>query len=403
MVDQKMKFIILKKIGIVAGIVILVLLSTIFVSDGIFLKKKYLEPWNTSYYEQFEDPRMQIIAHGLLAPNSHNLQPWKITLDDENAHKFRLFVNSERISPEVDPFHRQLMITQGTFIEYMRIAATKLGYNLTWVLFPEGEIPWNPTLEELGNTPVANLYIEEFENMLDNSASESSLYLNMFKPDTYRVAYLNKSIETNHKTILDSVSLSGCDVSFFDDDDELENIGKIIYDAAEIESNITRIFEESANLMRKTEWEKNKIRYGFSLEGGGNQGLGLHFTQGILGIFPGMNSESSNRDVFLNQIQTAAENSPAYFMIKTANNTRIEQVEAGILFSRILLTSANLGLVLQPISQALQEYPEMQEIYENIHDEYTQDGEIIQMLVRIGYTEKTTLQTMRLDATDLIA
>jgi hypothetical protein len=50
-------------------------------------------------------------------------------------------------------------------------------------------------------------------------------------------------------------------------------------------------------------------------------------------------------------------------LIITNGNTRKEQVEAGILYSRFLLKATDMGYSMQPMSQALEEYPEMAEIY----------------------------------------
>ena len=40
---------------------------------------------------------------------------------------------------------------------------------------------------------------------------------------------------------------------------------------------------------------------------------------------------------------------------------------------------------MQPMSQALQEYPEMAEIYKQTHDALAPAGQTVQMLARIGY------------------
>jgi len=44
-----------------------------------------------------------------------------------------------------------------------------------------------------------------------------------------------------------------------------------------------------------------------------------------------------------------------------------------------------MGLSIHPCSQALQEYPEMRDLYKKIHTAYAQKGQTIQMLGRLGY------------------
>lgn len=74
----------------------------------------------------------------------------------------------------------------------------------------------------------------------------------------------------------------------------------------------------------------------------------------------------------------------AYAMISTAGNSRREQVEAGILYARFSLRARTLGLVMQPLSQVLQEYSSMSMPCAAIHEQFAPKGETIQMLVRVG-------------------
>jgi hypothetical protein len=77
-------------------------------------------------------------------------------------------------------------------------------------------------------------------------------------------------------------------------------------------------------------------------------------------------------------------------------------VKSGMLYSRLTLTAHTLGLVVQPVSQALEEYPEMSTLYHGIHESYAPKGQTIQMLVRIGKPTEEVPQSMRRDVMDLI-
>jgi nitroreductase len=65
---------------------------------------------------------------------------------------------------------------------------------------------------------------------------------------------------------------------------------------------------------------------------------------------------------------------------------RTPQLEAGRAFLRLQLQAAALGLVTQPPSQVLQEYPEIADLYRDLH-ELIGDGQRLQMLVRVGYAK----------------
>ena len=69
----------------------------------------------------------------------------------------------------------------------------------------------------------------------------------------------------------------------------------------------------------------------------------------------------------------------------TQQNRREDQIAAGADWLRVNLATTALGLGFQPLSQALQEYPEMQAVYRKTHDLLAADGGTVQMLARIGY------------------
>jgi hypothetical protein len=52
---------------------------------------------------------------------------------------------------------------------------------------------------------------------------------------------------------------------------------------------------------------------------------------------------------------------------------------------RLQLAATGLGLSMQPVSQALQEYPEMAAHYQRVHKMLARPGETLQMLGRLGY------------------
>lgn len=89
-------------------------------------------------------------------------------------------------------------------------------------------------------------------------------------------------------------------------------------------------------------------------------------------------------------------------MIVTSDNSRTEQVESGILYSKLVLTGHTLGLVMQPLSQVLEEYPEMKAPYTEFKQAYAPDGGTVQMLFRVGEPTKNTPLSMRRDVMDLI-
>ena len=76
----------------------------------------------------------------------------------------------------------------------------------------------------------------------------------------------------------------------------------------------------------------------------------------------------------------------AFVWSTTPTNTRRAQLDAGRAWLRTQLIANALGLSFHPLSQALQEFPEMAENYKRVHELLSRDaGETVQMLARLGY------------------
>jgi hypothetical protein len=76
----------------------------------------------------------------------------------------------------------------------------------------------------------------------------------------------------------------------------------------------------------------------------------------------------------------------AYTWIVTDGNARNDQLAAGRVYVRMHLEAARQGLGFHPISQSLQEFPEMKTSFEEMHVQLNaRPGQRVQMLVRLGY------------------
>jgi hypothetical protein len=69
----------------------------------------------------------------------------------------------------------------------------------------------------------------------------------------------------------------------------------------------------------------------------------------------------------------------------TDANSRTDQIASGADWLRINLAATAAGLAFQPLSQALQEYPEMAALYAQVHERLAPRGGTVQMLARIGH------------------
>lgn len=119
----------------IAGLSV-ILITVLFLISGGYMKQTYMEPWDKNYAAKYSDPRVRLVACGSLAASNHNMQPWKIALDGMDPSVFYLYADSSRMTKQVDPYARQMMISEGTFLEYVEVAGEKDGWNTKINLFP---------------------------------------------------------------------------------------------------------------------------------------------------------------------------------------------------------------------------------------------------------------------------
>jgi hypothetical protein len=282
-------------------------------------------------------------------------------------------------------------------LEYVRIAGDELGYRTAIELFPEGSYNEQKLSESMKTKPVAKITLSK------TNPKSDPLYDFLFVPDTNRAAYLPTKLIPGQINELEAIHAdTGLSIKIFQDKENTDKLNGYAMQGATIEAGVSRVMKESEIIFRANEYQKNKYRYGFSVEGQGTSGIMQHLMQGLVTIFPSMNSGKAASDLFIQSTRTSVDSTPAYAMIITKDNDRFSQVKSGMLYSELILTAHRLGFVMQPLSQVLEEYPEMKEPYSGIHRDYASDGGTIQMLVRLGKPTKEVPQSMRRDVMDLI-
>lgn len=342
-----------------------------------------LTPWAQA--GQYEEPRRFALSHAILAPNPHNLQPWLVDLSEEGV--VTLLPDPSRRLPATDPFDRQLTIGLGCFLEQMTIAASAAGFRVETTLFPEG----TPS-DILGTMPVARSRFVAGINRVDP----------LFEQIPYRRSSkvpFDLSRPVAEQSLLDlQPEVVGISFSGTVDAAQVAELRKLTWDAWLTEYSTPTAHKESVDLMRlgKTEIEANPD--GIDVGGMPLEGLiaiGLVTRQGLL--TPGTISYQAGHDMY----KPMLEATPAYVWLTSNDNSRTAQIAAGRAWLRLNLLTTQQGLALHPVSQCLQEYPEMAEHYRTAHQTLAQPGQTVQMLGRLGYAEAVP-QTPRWSLDDKI-
>jgi nitroreductase len=334
-----------------------------------------MRPWSVPGSDKPEpDIRLDAFRHAILAPNPHNRQPWLIRLIGDDQAVISCDLN--RRLPETDPYDRQILIGFGCFLEITRMAAAERGVRVDIQAFPDG-MP----LERLDRRPVAGLRFVPnagvrsdplFQHILSRRSSKQPFDLARFvEPQT-----INELIALGDAR----VQIAGTNGP-----KAVATLRQQTWAAWEIEYRTHRTWMESVNLMRigKAEIEANPD--GIALGGPFLDALALAGQLSREQIAqPGTTAHTSSRDRYREIMATGQ----AYAWLVTDGNSRAEQLAAGRSYVRMHLVATRQGLGLHPVSQALQEYPEMAKLFADVHTTLgAKTGQRVQMLARLGYAK----------------
>ena len=326
-------------------------------------------PWAMA--GSYSDPRKQALSYAILAPNPHNRQPWLVDLSVDN--EVTLYVDTERLLPHTDPFSRQIVIGLGCFLELMALAAAQDGYDVRFELFPEGE-----DATALDQRPVAVARFTEATGLAEPALFEQIPHRRSLK-EPYDTA---QEVSEEALAALTSTVTKGSDVGVTRDMADVEAIRELTVKAFEIEFATPRTYKESVDLFRIGRREVDANPDGIDFSGPMFETLRL---TGLFSREAAMDPEGFSYRSALDMISDTARTGMAYIWLTTPGNSRAEQIAAGRDWVRLNLAATAMGLGVQPMSQALQEFPEMGALYTQAHEMLAPDGETVQMLGRLGY------------------
>ncbi len=333
------------------------------------------EPWRQAG-EGLGDHRLDVLAYAILAPNPHNMQPWQVELTGSSG--FTLFCDQDRLLPETDPPQRQITIGFGCFLELCRQAAAELGYRTDIAYFPEGQ-----SETALDERPIAKV-----ELVRDPAVAKDPLFSAVLVRRTSRLPYdLSRLPSDTALAQLERPGVDGMFVATTVNEDMVADIRGLALRAWETEWATDGTRRETIAVTRVGRDEVNARPWGILLDDR------FVSTMGQLGF---MNSEAMDdpesnayRET-LSFYARSIEATPAFLWLSTPNNSRVTQLEAGRAWVRIQLQASALGLSFHPLSQALQEFPEMAAHYREAHELLgRQAGDTVQLLARIGYGPMT--------------
>ncbi|MFN0116033.1 MAG: Acg family FMN-binding oxidoreductase [Paracoccaceae bacterium] len=317
------------------------------------------------------DAREWALSYALLAPNPHNRQPWLVDLSVTG--QVTLFADRDRLLPVTDPMNRQITIGLGAFLELMRMAAAEKGLGVTLTPFPDGASP-----EGLDARPIARAVFAP-----DAGVGPDPLFAHVLARRSNKEPYdTARPVPAGTLAALSAAVVRGSVFGGTTDTAQVGALRRLTHEALRIEFMTPRTLGESIELFRIGRNEVDANPDGIDFSGP------LFEILGATGLFSRATAGDHASFAFrsaLDMIETTSLSAMGHVWLVTAGNSREEQLAAGADWVRLNLALTGLGLGVQPMSQALQEFPEMAGPFAEAHRMLAPAGGVVQMLGRIGY------------------
>jgi hypothetical protein len=326
-------------------------------------------PWQAA--GEYTEVRRKALSYALLAPNPHNRQPWIVDLsvDDEVV----LYADTGRLLPETDPYSRQITIGLGCFLELMRMAAAQDGYAVDLDIFPDGE-----DAARLDGRPVARAVFRR-----DSEIVPDPLFTHVLERRSLKEPYdTARSVDPDTLPVLSASVVSGTRFGGSVATSDIAEFRALSREALRIEIETPHTFRESVDLFRIGHREVDANPDGIDFTGPMFESLRL---AGLFTRASAADPSSTAYKAGLDAVFANTDTAMGHIWLVSEENGRRDQIAAGRDWARVNLAGTRIGLAMQPLSQALQEYPEMAGHYAAIHERLAPDGGTVQMFARIGY------------------
>lgn len=314
-------------------------------------------PWQideSDFYEidSFEEQMRFLLRYAVLAPSTHNTQPWSFRITPEGVEVFADFSRRLLI---VDPHDRELLMSVGAAIMNFRVAAAHFGFQ-TDVLYEIGE--------EEGRR-VARMMVRE---TCATDPHLRALFAAIVKRHTNRELFESRLLEP----------------------EMVERLSDLLDEYPEtLQVMLPRDTQRVAELVAFAE-RKQMSREAFRSEVADWIRPSSGYSDGIcsdgLGV-PAVFSPATSwlvRNVDVGGLQSRRDiqltNSAAALLVVTAENERASLIRAGEILEQLLLTLTAMGLAYSFLNQPI----EVEELRDRV-EMLAATRKPAQLLLRIGF------------------
>jgi nitroreductase len=352
-------------------------------------------PWGGT-----EEERLQfLLRYAVLAPSSHNTQPWRFAIEVTSPPTIRVLTNMAGWLRVADADKRELLISMGCMLENFLIAARHFGYQCEVSYFPKPDNEeWCATIE---CTPPADK-----PSSASTSPAEAARFAAITTRHTNHQAYNVQTIPENDLEALQACVDEGDNNDNEDDAGEFDDLALFLISDEETRIQIKELVIEGD----VHQFSNPAYR----------QELGVWIGKGALGA-TGMSAKIGKFVVtHINMGKSIAKNNakllnsaPVIAVIGSKVNVEMgaemgakqddahTHIRVGRLFERVALTATARGIATHPMSQPL-EVPHLRSKLATLLPTDGGSEYIPQHCFRLGYAKPESKHTPRWAVQELL-
>lgn len=287
-----------------------------------------------------------LLRYAILAPSSHNTQPWNFSVNDEEV---LIYPDFNRWLSVADSDKREIYISIGCALENLLLAADHFGYRYRLVFLQEPH----------EDSPAVKVKLEKVDS------KESGGLLDQIK-----------ARHTNHK-VYDAKPIAADKLHLIQNCCEENGLMLHLTDDSGIKRTVDDLMVEGdAIQFSDPDWREE---------------LGYWLGKGVFGTSWVTSKMSQLAVTYLNMGKNTGKkdsellmSAPVLGVISSESNNRKDQIQAGQVFEKISLIATENDIRLHPMSQIL----EIPELKERVSDLIPVSGVVPQHTFRLGYAER---------------
>lgn len=308
-----------------------------------------------------EDKLRFLTRYAILAPSDRNSQPWRSTIDDG---RLKLFADRSRSLAIIDPEDRELHISCGAALCFLKLALHYFGYAGEIQLLPEPEEP--DLLATIGLGEGTRITLEE-----------EALFLSIPERRTHRPAFDQRPVSWRLLTALRYVAgQEQAWLEIIEDQSGREAVAHLVAEADRRQFADREFREEFSCWMTPNRCERRD----------GVPGYGFGFPDRLSRLGPVFTRHVNWGRIRGRRDRRTVLRAPVLVVLGTDAEGPTEWLRAGQALARVLLRAQSDGVFASHLNQAI----EVPELRPRLAEAIGRSSGFPQLLLRLGYGHELT-------------